>query len=285
VIDYSLPSSASAIRLEVFDAQQNLVRKFSSDDPVAGKHPPLPVAERWFPKPEVLDKTAGAHRFVWNLSWGSSGGPSADEDAEMRNPRGPRAVPGTYQVRLTVDGKTQSQSLKVIMDPRSPATSEVLAQQLKLGQQMFGETLDARRALAEIGSVQKQLADVQQKLGQQKMGAQSSELKSALTEAESTIGKILTNKEHAADEGPGLQDAYAALASALRVVEGGDRAVPSQAIAVYQESSQQVKARIAEWARFKQTRLAQLNQQLREANLAPIAIAEIEKHLEILMSR
>jgi hypothetical protein len=203
----------------------------------------------------------------------------------MRNPRGPKAVPGDYQVRLTVDGKVQNQSLKVVMDPRSPATSEVLALQLKLGQQMFGETVETRRVLAEIGSVQKQLADVQQKLGQQKMGAQSSELKSALTEAESTIGKILTNKEHAADEGPGLQDAYAALASALRVVEGGDRAVPSQAIAVYQESSQQVKARIAEWARFKQTRLAQLNQQLREANLAPIAIAEIEKHLEILMSR
>lgn len=280
MIDYFLPSPASAIRLEVFDAQQNLVRKFSSQDPVTAKHPPLPVAERWLPKPEVLEKTAGTHRFVWNLTWGSSGGPSADEDAEMRNPSGPKAVPGIYQVRLTVDGKIQDQSLKVIMDPRSPATPEVLAQQLKLGQQMFGETIEARRALAEIGSVQKQLAEVQQKLG-----AQSSELKSALVEAESAIGKILTNKEHAADENRGLQDAYTGLASALRVVESGDRAVPSQAIAVYQESSQQVKARIAEWGRFKQTRLSRLNQQLREANFDPIAIAEIEEQVEFLMSR
>ena len=285
MIDYFLQSPASAIRLEVFDAQQNLVRKFSSEDPVAGKHPPLPVAERWFPKPEVLEKAAGMHRFVWNLTWGSSGGPSADEDAEMRNPSGPKAVPGIYQVRLTVDGKTQNQSLKVIMDPRSPATPEVLAQQLKLGQQMFGETIEARRALAEIGSVQKQLADIQQKVGQEKVASQSAQLKSALAEAQSGISKILTNKEHAADESPGLQDAYTGLASALRVVESGDRAVPSQAIAVYKESSQQVKARIAEWARFKQTRLAQLNQQLREANFAPIAIAEIERQVEFLMSR
>jgi len=145
---------------------------------------------------------------------------------------------------------------------------------------MFGETVEARRALAEIGSVQKQLADIQQKLG-----AQSSELKSALTAAESAIGKILMNKEHAAEQAPGLQEAYAALASALRVVESGDRAVPSQAIGVYEESSQQVKARLAEWVRFKQTRLAQLNQQLREANFAPIAVAEIEEQVEILMSR
>jgi hypothetical protein len=220
------------------------------------------------------------HRFVWNLTWGSSGGPSADEDAEMRNPRGPKAVPGIYQVRLTVDGKTQNQSLKVIMDPRSPATPEVLAQQLQLGQQMFGETVEARRALAEIGSVQKQLADIQRKLT-----SPSAQLKTALSEAQSGVNNILTNKEHAADEGPGLQDAYAGLASALRVVEGGDRAVSSQAIAVYQESSQQVKAPIAEWARFKQTRLSQLNQQLREANVAPIAIAEIEQEAEFLMSR
>jgi len=280
VIDYFLRSSASSIRLEVLDAQQNLVRNFSSEDPVAGKHPPLPVAERWFPKPEVLEKTAGMHRFVWNLAWGSSGGPGADEDAEMRNPSGPKAVPGIYQVRLTVDGKTQTQSLTVIMDPRSPATRDVLAQQLQLGRQMFGETIETRRALAEIASVQKQLAEVQQKVG-----TQSSALKSALTEAESAIGKILTNKEHATNEGPGLQDAYAGLASDLRAVESGDRVVPSQAIAVYQESSQQVKSRIVEWAGFKQTRLAQLNQQLREANLAPIAIAEIEEQVEFLMSR
>ena len=280
MIDYFLPSAASAVRLEVFDAQQNLVRTFSSEDPVAPKHPPLAVAERWFPKPEVLQKTAGVHRFVWNLTWGSSGGPSADEEAEYRNPSGPKTAPGIYQVRLTVDGKTQNQSLKVIMDPRSPATSEVLTQQLQLGQKIFGETIEARRALAEIASVQKQLTEVQSK-----PDGQSAPLKSAVADARSGMARILANKERTPSEGPGLQDAYTGLASALRVVEGGDRAAPSQAIAVYEESSQQIKARIAEWARFKQTKLEQLSQQLREANLAPIAITEIEQQVEFLITR
>jgi photosystem II stability/assembly factor-like uncharacterized protein len=271
MIDYFLPAAASAVRLEVFDAQQNLVRKFSSEDPIAAKHVPLPVAERWFPKPEVVEKTAGMHRFVWNLTWGSSGGPVADEDSESRDPSGPKIVPGTYQVRLTVDAKTQAQALKVVMDPRSPATPDVLARQVQLGRQIFGETIEARRVLAEMGSVQKQLADLQQKLG-----AQSAQIKSPLAEAQTAIDKILTNKERTAAEGPGLQDAYAALASALRVVENGDRAVPSQAVAVYQESSQQVKARSAEWARFKQTQLTQLNQKLREGKVAPVTVAEIK---------
>jgi photosystem II stability/assembly factor-like uncharacterized protein len=310
MMDYFLPSPASDVRLEIFDAQQNLVRRFSSESRSSAshfsadqssqsqetwKHQPLPVAERWFPKPEVLEKTAGMHRFVWNLTWSSSGGPAADEDAGYHNPSGPKAAPGIYEVRLTVDGKTQDQSLKIVMDPRSPATSEVLAQQLQLGQQIYGETMEARRALAEINSVQKQLADMQQKLGQQnlgqqnlghhELGAQSGRLTSALTDAQSGIGKILTNKEYAAAEGPGLQDAYTGLASALRVVESGDRAVPSQAIAVYRESSPQVRTRIAEWTRFKQTKLEQLNQQLREADFAPIETAEIERQVEFLMSR
>jgi photosystem II stability/assembly factor-like uncharacterized protein len=285
MLDYFLPSAASTVQLEIFDAQQNLVRRFSAGNRPAGeqdqgtwKHQPLPVAERWFPKPEVLEKTPGLHRFVWNLTWSSTGGPEAEEGFEYRAPSGPKAVPGTYQVRLTVDGKTQTQSLKVVMDPRSPATSEILAEQLRLGRQIFGESIEARRALAEIGSVQKQLADIRQKIS-----PQDTQLKPALIEASSAIGKILSNK--VPGEAPGLQDAYNGLATALRVVENGDRAVPSQAIAVYQESSPQVKARIAEWVQFKQTRLVQLNQQLREAKLAPIAIAEIEQQVEFLISR
>jgi hypothetical protein len=73
-----------------------------------------------------------------------------------------------------------------------------------------------------------------------------------------------------------LQEAYTDLASALHVVEGGDRTVPSQAIAVYQESSARVNEGIVQWTTFKQTKLPQLNQQLREGGLTQIAISETE---------
>ena len=284
MIDYFLPSGASTVRLEIFDAQQNLVRRFSSQGASPVRRALLPVAERWFSQPKVLEKTAGMHRFVWDLTWHSSTAPDADEDAESHSLSGPKAVPGDYQVRLTVDGKTQTQSLKVVMDPRSPATAEVLARQLQLGQQIFAESIEPRRALAEIVSVQKQLADIQQQLKQNKVGAQNPTLKAALEEAQSGIARILANHEHAT-EGSGLQDAYTALASALRVVENGDRTAPSQAIALYKESSPQLKSSVAEWIEFKHTRLAQLNQQLREADVSPITIAEIEQEVEFLLSR
>jgi photosystem II stability/assembly factor-like uncharacterized protein len=279
LIDYVLKSPAKDITLEIFDAQHELVHRFSSEDHVATKHVPLPVAERWFPKPQVLETTPGMHRFVWDFTWKSSGGPSADEEAGYRNPRGPEAVPGTYEARLTVDGHTQSQSFHVMIDPRSPATPEVLAQQLRWGRQMFSETMEARRALAEINSVQKQLDDAQQKLG-----AKDDELKSALAGAQSEIRKIL-GTEKLSDESHGLQESYQGVASALQVVEGGDRTVPSQAIALYQQSDARIKIGIAQWSAFKQAGLPRLNQLLRHANLAPVAISEIEHEVEFLMTR
>jgi photosystem II stability/assembly factor-like uncharacterized protein len=285
VIDYFLKSSASAVSLEIIDAQQKLVHRFSSEDKHPEKHPPLPIAERWFPKPEVLETNPGMHRFVWDLSWSSSAGPDEDEDPEYVTPRGPKAVPGTYKVRLTVDGKTQTEPLEVVMDPRSAATPEVLRQQLQLGQQIFAETREARRALAEIASLQKQLADLEQKLGEK-----DSAIKSALTDAQTEISKIETGKietgpKATPGQSTGLQEAFADMASALRVVENGDRAVPPQAIGVYTESNQRAKTAIAEWNEFKTTKLRQLNQKLSEASLAPIAISEIEQEVEFLMSR
>ena len=277
IIDYVLKSTAGTVALEIFDAQKKLVSKFSSADKHAEKHSSLPIAERWFPKPEFLQTSPGMHRFVWNLSWGNSGDP-IDDESESRIPVGPKAVPGTYQVRLSVDGQTQSQSLKIIMDPRSPATTVVLREQLELGQKIFAEAMEARRTLAEIGSVKKQLADAEKSLGEK-----DQEVKPVLAEAQIEIAKILSNKE--STQAGGLQDGYVELSSALRVVEGGDRAVPSQAIDVYKESSERVKAGIAEWVRFKQTKLPELNQKLREASLVPIAISQTEQDVEFLMAQ
>jgi photosystem II stability/assembly factor-like uncharacterized protein len=280
VIDYVLKSSAGSVTLEIIDTHQKLVRRFSSEDRHPEKHPTLPIAERWFPKPQALETNPGMHRFVWDLTWGSSGGAGVDEESEYRNPRGPKVVPGIYTVRLTVDGKPQTQGLKVVMDPRSAATPEILQLQLQFGQQIFAETLEARRVLAEIASLRKQLGDLEQKVGEK-----DSAIKTVLVDAQTEISKIETNPGAGPGQTTGLQDAFADMASALRVVESGDRAVPSQAIAVYDESDQRVKAAIARWNEFKTTKLPRLNQKLAEANLAPIAISEIEQEVQSLMSR
>ena len=278
IIDYYLKGPANQVKLEIFDPKQTLVRSFSAGGKEM-KVPPMAIAERWFPKPEALEKTPGMHRFVWNLAWGSSGSDSPPEDEEdFFAPHGPRAVPGNYEVRLTVDGKTFTQPLKVAMDPRSAATPEELQKQLDLGRQIFAETMRSRQALAEIQSVQKQLTDLEPKLS-----PGQAELKTAVSQVQKEITRILDGEQSTGSSG--LREANSGLTAALGVVESGDRAVPSQAVAVYEQSDSAMKARVSEWSQLKAGRLIQLNDQLKQAKLTPVAIAEIEREVEYFMSR
>jgi photosystem II stability/assembly factor-like uncharacterized protein len=274
MIDYFLKSAAGKITLEIFDGQRRLVGRFSSDQKHSKKQALLPIADRWLPKPEGLQTEPGMHRFVWNLAWGNAEA-NADEDYENRNPSGPKMVPGIYQVRLTVDGRTQNQMLKVVMDPRCTATPAIFERQLELGLKMFAEARAARRALGEIASVRKELTGIRQKIGEGN-GA----VTSAIAEAQAEITKIVTNQESAPGEPGGLQAAFTGLGSALRVVESGDREVPSQAVALYQESSERAKVGIAAWEKFKQTTLRELNLKLQENNIAPVTVAEIEQDVQ-----
>ena len=276
VIDYYLKTTAEHIELEIVDDKQNLVRSFSSDDPREPKHAARPIADRWFPKPEILETAPGLHRFVWNLAWGDPSN-AADQanGEESRAPRAPRAIPGNYQARLAIDGKTLAQPLKIVMDPRSPATPRDLEQQLQLGRQIFAEAISSRQVLAEIRSVQKQLSDLETKLG-----ADHGDVKSAALQLEAEIHKILSGGEDSPTNPEGLENASSGLASALAAVESGDRAIPSQAIALYHESSEALKLRIADWNHVKTNWLPQLNQHLRQKNMSPIAISQMVEEVD-----
>jgi photosystem II stability/assembly factor-like uncharacterized protein len=272
VIDYYLKTPAAHVKLEILDQKQNLVRSFSSDNPGEQKHSPRPIADRWLPKPEILETTLGMHRFVWNLSWGDPAGNAAAQltGDEYRTLRSPRAVPGSYQARLTIDGNTLAQPLTIAMDPRSPATARDLEQQLQLGLQIFAEAVSSRQALSEAKSLQKQLSDLEPKLP-----AGHADLKSAISQLENEIRNILGSSVDPTINPMGLENASSGLASALAVVESGDRAVPSQAIALYHESSQALKLRLADWNHVKTNWLPQLNQHLRQSNIPPITISQI----------
>jgi hypothetical protein len=211
------------------------------------------------------------HRFVWDLAWGIAKGNSEENEAdeEYGAPRGPRVVPGAYKVRLTVDGKAFAEPLKVIMDPRTVVTPAELEQQEKLGRHMFAETIRSRQVLGEIQSVQKRLSTVEEKVN-----AQQAQLKTSLAQVQEAIRKIVTGTGGRSADGMGLESASGGIAVALRVVESGNRTVPTQAIAVFEEADRAAKLRIDEWSQLKTTLLIQLNDQLKQTNETPIPIGQ-----------
>src|SRR5256884_9155477 len=78
-----------------------------------------------------LPVEAGLNRFVWDLDYeGASKVPHAPLWGGSTS--GPRALPGTYQVKLTVLGKTYTAPLEITPDPRLTVTQADLEKQFAL---------------------------------------------------------------------------------------------------------------------------------------------------------
>lgn len=101
----------STARLDILDSQGRLVRSFRIDSTHARTA-----------RQQSLKATAGAQRIVWDLTYP---GPRLLEGQVIWGyTGGVKAPPGTYQVRLTAAGVTQSRTFRLLADPRLPAITQ-----------------------------------------------------------------------------------------------------------------------------------------------------------------
>ena len=165
MLDYYVgPNFTGVLTLEVADSKGQVVTRIRSDDPVPPLDPRYPDPEYWARKPRVLLTTEGHHRFLWDLRYpavpGMSTGPSAEEAIPHDTPAvasSPFVLPGTYTVRLIAGGKTLTQPLTVVMDPRIKTPMSELEAQFTLSKAMYDDALRATTALHEITVLRGQL--------------------------------------------------------------------------------------------------------------------------------
>jgi len=122
MIDYFLKSAAAGpVTLEILDQAGQTLRRYSSDDRTPPRNPDsFTVQAVWMPVPEPLSAAAGMHRWLWDLRGPApAGGQERGGGGGFSRGRGAPVQPGTYTVRLTVDGRTYSQPLTVKPDPRT----------------------------------------------------------------------------------------------------------------------------------------------------------------------
>jgi photosystem II stability/assembly factor-like uncharacterized protein len=282
IVDYYLRGNAAKVSLQILDAQGHVIRHFSSQDKTTIKRPLLPIAERWFPKPQVLETSAGVHRFVWDLDVGGSGtGMGDDDDDSSSIPPGPRVAPGTFTVRLSVDGVIMEQPLHVAMDPRTVATSQVLEQQFTLADSIYIQTLSSRKAMAELEGVESQLKTLEGEENNPPDLTQA--LHDALTKLEEIKGG--DGAEEQKGEEPGLAQANAGLGTALRMVESGDRTAPAQALVIFNKMSKAAHEKIEAWQHYKTTELNGVNEALTRAHRKTLQVAAIVEQVHYAMTR
>ncbi len=116
------------------------------------------------PPPPRVPNRAGINSFPWNMRYPDV---SSFEGLIMwgAGTQGPTAPPGTYQVRLLVDGQPiGSERFALRKDPRTGATQADLDAQFAFLQQVSTRTSQANDAVKLIRNVRAQLADREGKL-------------------------------------------------------------------------------------------------------------------------
>lgn len=162
---------AGEIKLQIFDSANKLVRTITSTPPPMYERPPYPDYWLMSLSERALSTNVGTNRINWDLRYDDPPGYNPDINNQMNSapgqvtpaPHGPLALPGTYTVKLLVDGATYTQTLVVHNDPRGGEGAGVMSAlraQNKLAMTAVQGMKDSYAANEEVAAVRAQLAAV-----------------------------------------------------------------------------------------------------------------------------
>ena len=113
---------------------------------------------------EQLSAKAGGNRFVWDMRY--PGYKTFPGMVFYGSPNlGPKAVPGKYKVRLTVNGQSQEQEFEILKDPRINTTLPELQAQFDFLTKVRDKVSDANQGVVDIRKIKDDLASLKSKIG------------------------------------------------------------------------------------------------------------------------
>jgi hypothetical protein len=274
IIDYSLKSAPKeGLTLEILDAKGKVVRKYSSKKAAEGASPE--EEEFGIERPgEKLPGEAGLNRFIWDMrseaparvpgavSWGG-------------RPTGPLVVPGPYQVKLTVGGKTYTASAEIQKDPRVSVSQGDLEKQNELAMRIRDRVAAGHEAVNQIRSVRAQLESLKKRVAADANAKPVVEAADALKKKLDAVEEKIIQPKSKSGEDPlnypiQVADQLMALQGA---VESADTAPTAQSYVVFDELNGRLEPQLAAWREIQSKDLAALNELMKKNNVPAIAPA------------
>ncbi len=308
ILDYYLANDVSGpVKLEILGAGGKVVRTYSSTDPVQMPNaasdpvaynkicqdtpnaPDCSVPLYWAAPPMVVSARAGMHRVWWDMRHDpidtggggrGGGGGAAVPHRSYSSVNAPWATPGTYTVRLTVNGATYTQPLTLKMDPRVKTSPLDLAMLARLTDEMYSGASAATAAADKARALSAQLATLSGD-GIAELKTQVDALLSAPAAAGGGRG---AGRGGAAGGGrggaggpaatPTLQSAGAAMLAAAMAMQGADAAPTAREIAACATARAQAATVMGKWNTLTTTTLASINVKRKAAGQPVITIGK-----------
>ncbi|MEK6286710.1 MAG: glycosyl hydrolase [Acidobacteriota bacterium] len=263
-IDYYLNQPADKVTLEILDGKGAVIRSYTGSADEDKRRPAAGAEEAEFggpPAPRAPGRKAGTNRFTWDMRY-----PGATVFEGMilwsaRAEAGPLAPPGAYQVRLTANGQTQTQTFAIKRDPRlNNVTDADLAEQFSLAIKVRDKTSEANEMVILIREIKKQIKDRAEKAKDQTVSDAGEVLAKKLSAVEEEVYQVRNQSNQDPLNFPiKLNNQIAAL---RRSIETGDGRPTAQSYVVFKELSAQLDALHAKLNATLKSDLAQLNKVL-----------------------
>jgi hypothetical protein len=192
--------------------------------------------------------------------------------ANVARTGGPIAPPGTYQVRVTADGQTQTQSFAIKREPHvlAEVTDADLQKEFDLAMQICDKFGQANQAVLLVRSIRPQIKDRTNRLDSKVSPTAKAlaDLERDLTAVETQMYQVKNQSNEDTLNFPiMLNNKLAALQGA---VESADAEPTEQSVEVFQMLSGRVDEQLHKLAAMIKTQLPQVNGMLQKQKLAPI---------------
>ncbi|HST63086.1 MAG TPA: hypothetical protein VLK84_30535 [Longimicrobium sp.] len=269
---YSLPAPARRLTLEFLDAQGKTIRSYGTDTrPDSVRKRPAggddedegPRVQRFAPN------QAGMNRFVWNLR---HPGPTSFPGMILwaaDTASGPRALPGTYTVRLMADGRELRQPFTVRVDPRVTGVSQDdLVARFDLALRIRDRVSQANDAVLLIRGIRPQVQDRVGRTQNADVRAAGDSLLARMAAIEERLYQVRNQSNQDPLNYPiRLNNKLAALMS---LVEDAEAAPTTQSYQVFEELSGQLDRELAALNALWAQDLDAFNRLLRANRLPPV---------------
>jgi hypothetical protein len=274
-VDYYLKSPAQKITMEFIDSQGKTVRTFTGT-PADAERKPQPAGseeDNFFrrpPEPHPL-VSAGLHRQTWDMRYAG-----ATEFPGMimwaASSRGPQAPPGTYQVRVTVDGDAQTQTFAIRREPHllKDVTDQDLQDQFDLAIQIRDRVSMANEAVLLARGIKQQIQDRKSKLDPKQAAAIKAleDLEKAVSDVEGEIYQVrLQSSQDPLNFPIKLNNKIAALQG---IVESADVKPTEQTYSMFRSLSNRLDEQLGKLDSAITTKMPPANQLLQRQKLDPI---------------
>ncbi len=267
------PADKEEITIEISDAQGKVVRHLSNLQDNKHEQPPewpdLEIASNLIPA------QAGMNRFPWDFR---SDPPVQIPGAFYQGdaPRGPLVLPGTYQVKLTVKGRSQSAPLNITLDPRiqNQVTNDGLQKQLELARKVQADIDALHRAVNQIRGLRDNLETLEKWTASGSPNSDVIAAAKALDQKMSPVEANLIQVKMKSSEGnlryPNmLNEQYASFNDLIQSV---DQTPTAQQLLVFDELHTRLTAQLAQWQQIQTADVPALNDLMRKNGVPSLSV-------------